>query len=133
MIVAVVLRLLITGAAFVVAVRLLDDMDVSGGFWGYVWIAIVFGVVNTLIGTILRVLSLPLMVLTFGLFAIIVNALLLAITDALTDRLTIDEFWWTTVWAALIISAVSLILERVLGRPRRRRRRPATIDVLPPK
>ena len=89
-------------------------MDVSGGFWGYIWVSALFGIVNVLIGTILRILTLPLMLLTLGLFSIVVNALLLQITDGISDNFTIDEFWWTAIWAAIILSIVSVILDMVV-------------------
>ena len=67
-----------------------------------------------IIGTILRILTLPLTLLTLGLFSILVNAFLLQITDGLTDHLTIDEFCWTAIWAAIILSIVSVILDMVV-------------------
>jgi putative membrane protein len=115
MVLVLLLRLAITAAAFAVAEAMLSGMEISGGFWTYLWIALIFGVVNAIIGTILHVLALPLTILTFGLFAILVNALLLEITDALTSKLTIDDFWWTTIWATLIIAVVSMVLERVVA------------------
>jgi putative membrane protein len=123
MIVALLIRLAIIAAAFAVAEAILDGMEVSGGFWTYLWIALIFGLVNAIIGTILHILALPLTILTFGLFAILVNAFLLEITDALTSKLTIDDFFWTTIWATLIIAIVSVILEWIVStfidRPRR--------------
>ena len=96
--------------AFGITSWLLSGMEVSGGVWGYLWVSALFGIVNAIIGTILRILTLPLILLTFGLFAILVNALLLQITDALSSHLTIDEFWWTAIWAAIILSLVSFAL-----------------------
>jgi putative membrane protein len=96
--------------AFGITSWLLSGMEVSGGIWGYIWVSAVFGIVNAIIGTILRLFTLPLILLTFGLFAVLVNALLLQITDALTSHLTIDEFWWTAIWAAIILSLVSFVL-----------------------
>ena len=49
--------------------------------------------------------------LTLGLFSVIVNALLLQITDGLSSHLTIDEFWWTAIWAAIILSLTAMILD----------------------
>jgi putative membrane protein len=54
---------------------------------------------------------LPLTLLTFGLFLILVNALLLQITDALSSHFTIDEFWWTAIWAAIILSLATMVLD----------------------
>ena len=53
----------------------------------------------------------PLTILTLGLFAIVVNAVLLSITDAVSDDLTIDHFFWTAIWAALILAFVSVCLQ----------------------
>ena len=96
--------------AFGVTSWLLSGMEVSGGVWGYIWVSALFGIVNAIIGTIIRLFTLPLILITFGLFAVLVNALLLQITDALSSHLTIDEFWWTAIWAAIILAFVSVVL-----------------------
>ena len=100
----------ILAVAFAITGWLVPGMDVSGGVWGYIWVSALFGIVNAIIGTILRILTLPLTLVTLGLFSIIVNAILLNITDRLTDHLTIDEFWWTAIWAAIVLSFVGVIL-----------------------
>jgi putative membrane protein len=86
-------------------------MEITGGLWGYVWVSALFGIVNAVLGTILRLLTLPLTLVTLGLFSVLVNAILLNITDALSSRLTIDEFWWTAIWAAIILAVASIVLE----------------------
>ena len=93
-------------------------MDVSGGVWGYLVVSLLFGIVNAVIGTLLRLLTLPLTVVTLGLFSFIVNAVLLVITDALTDDLTIDSFFWTAIWAAIIMAIVSMVLNLIVSRSR---------------
>ncbi len=114
MFVALLIRLAITGTAFAVAAYLLGGMDIAGGFFAYVWIAILFGIVNAIVGTILRILTFPLTVLTLGLFSIIVNAVLLELTDALTSDLVIDSFFWTAIGAALIISITSVVIDVII-------------------
>jgi putative membrane protein len=111
MLVWLLIRIAVIAAAFGITAWLLDGMDMSGGFFGYVWVAILFGLVNAVVGTFLRLLTLPLILLTFGLFAILVNAALLEIVDWLTDNLTIDEFWWTTIWASIILAIVMVVLD----------------------
>ena len=118
---ALLVRWALLGVAFAVTAWLLSGMDISGGFWGYVWVSALFGIVNAIIGTILRILTLPLTLLTLGLFSILVNAFLLQITDAITNNLTIDEFFWTAIWAAIIMAIVSVILDIMVSaiwRPR---------------
>jgi putative membrane protein len=74
-------------------------------------VSALFGIVNAVLGTILRILTLPLNLVTLGLFSVVVNAILLEVTDALSDHLAIDEFWWTAIWAALILGVTSVVLE----------------------
>jgi putative membrane protein len=114
----VLLGLLISWAllavAFAVTSWLIPGMEVSGGFFGYLWVSALFGIVNAIIGTLLRIITFPLTVITLGLFSLIVNALLLNITDRVSDHLTIDEFWWTAIWAAIVLAIVTVILDFAL-------------------
>jgi putative membrane protein len=112
---ALLIRWAILGVAFAITSWLLSGMDVTGGFWAYVWVSAIFGLVNAFIGTIFRLFTFPLIILTFGLFSIFINACLLGITDWLTDHLTIDEFWWTAIWAAIILSIVSMVLDLMVS------------------
>jgi putative membrane protein len=112
MFVVLLVRWALLAAAFAITSWILTGMDITGGFWAYVWVSALFGVINAIIGTILRIVTFPLTVLTLGLFSVIVNAILLNITDGLTSHLTIDEFWWTAIWAAVIMAIVSVLLIR---------------------
>jgi putative membrane protein len=109
------IRWALLAVAFAITSWLLSGMEVSGGVWGYIWVSALFGIVNAIIGTVLRILTFPLTLLTLGLFSILVNAFLLQITDGLSSHLTIDEFWWTAIWAAIILSLVSVVLDLVLS------------------
>ncbi len=116
------MRWAIIAVAFVVAVNLLTDIEITGGFWSYVWVAALFGLVNAFIGTFLRILTFPITLLTLGISALFVNTALLALTASLSENLTIHGFW-AAFWAALIITLVSMILNRLLVEPRRKQRR----------
>ena len=106
---------------FIVAVALgitawvLDEVTIEGGTLGLLWVAAVFGLVNAIVGPVLQLLSLPLTLLTFGLFALVVNGILFAITAGLTDYLDVGGFGWTVV-AALLVSLISVVLHWVLIR-----------------
>jgi putative membrane protein len=121
MLASLLIRWAVLGVAFAFTSWLLHGMNVAGGFWAYVWVSAIFGIVNAVIGTILRILTLPLTVLTLGLFSVVVNAILLEITDGLTDRLFIDSFWWTAILGAIVISIVSMILDAMLDAVKRPR------------
>jgi putative membrane protein len=121
-IVSFLVRWAVLAATFAITSWILSGMTINGGFWSVVWVSAIFGIVNVFIGTIVRLLTLPLTILTLGLFAIVVNALLLELTDWITDRLTIDEFFWTAIWAAIIMAIVSMVLDvvvRMIWRPAR--------------
>ena len=111
---ALLIRWLVLALAFAITAWLLSGVDVSGGAWGYIWVSALFGVINAFLGTILRILTFPLTVLTLGLFSVIVNALLLQITDGLSSHFTIDEFWWTAISAAIILSIAAMLLDMVV-------------------
>ena len=119
MIVGLLLSWALIAVMFAVTTWILPGMEVSGGFWGYLWVSLLFGIVNAIIGTFLRIITFPLTVLTFGLFSILVNALLLQITDGISSHFTIDEFWWTAIWGAIIMAIVLVRDRHARGQPRR--------------
>ena len=109
--------LLVKWACLAVAVwattGLLGDVRVDGGAGTYLLVAAVFATVNVVLGTVVRLFTLPLMLVTLGLFSIVVNALMLLVTDWLMDTFDIAGFG-TALLAALIIAIVSAVLELVL-------------------
>lgn len=100
----------IVALAFAVTAWLLGGLTVSGGILGYLWVSALFGVVNAFLGTILRIISLPFIILTLGLVLILINAAVLAITDAITGDLTIDSFFWDAIWAAIVLSIATMVV-----------------------
>ena len=118
------LKVVILAAAFYVLTKydVLPGLNVVenpegvlGAFGTYLWIGLLFGVVNAIVGPILRLLSLPFVVLTLGLFLLVVNAALLGLTALLTDRLTVDGFW-TALVGGLILAVVSWAADQLLDR-----------------
>ena len=93
-----------------VATLLISGIHVYGGALTYLWIGVLFGVVNAVLGSILRLFTLPLVVLTLGLFSLIISTAMLALTAALSDKLDIDGFW-SALGAALIVAVVSALIE----------------------
>lgn len=118
------IKVVILGAAFYVLTKydVLPGLDVVenpdgplGAFGTYLWIGLLFGVVNAIVGPILRLLSLPFVVLTLGLFLLVVNAALLGLTALLSDRLTVDGFL-TAVLGGLILALVGWAADQLLDR-----------------
>lgn len=108
------LRLLVVMAAVYAAAALVPGVTAAGGAVDYLVIALIFAVVNLLVRPVVRLLSLPFIVLTLGLFLLVVNAAMFALTAALTDRLSVDGFV-AAVLAGLVVSVVSWVGETVLG------------------
>ena len=109
---------LVAAAGIAVSAALLPSVEVAGGVLGLLGVALVFGLVNALVGPLLRLVSLPLTLVTFGLFSLVINAALLGLTAALTDALDVGGILETVV-AAIVISLVTAVLmfvaTRVLG------------------
>ena len=77
-------------------------------------VAVIFGLVNAIIKPAVQILSIPLYILTLGLIHIVINAFMLWITAWITEHtthwgLTIDHFWWTAIWAAIVLSIVGWV------------------------
>jgi putative membrane protein len=107
---------LVSALAFAVTSWLIPGMDVEGGFFAYLWVSALFGLVNAAVGLVLQFVPPRFGIAALGLLAVLVNAIMLAITDALTSRLTIDEFWWTAIWASIVLAMVLVLLQLlVLG------------------
>ncbi|MCL7426256.1 phage holin family protein [Streptomyces sp. NPDC057806] len=108
--------------ALAVAVWLLDKITLTGGSTGkkaatLLLVALIFGLVNVLVKPVVKLLSLPLLILTLGLFTLVVNALMLLLTSWLADVVDLSfhvEGFWTAVLGGLIISIVSWALNVVL-------------------
>jgi len=101
---------IVVAVAFAITAWLLDGVTVSGGIVGYLWISALFGIVNAFVGTILKILTLPFIILTLGLVLILINAVVLEITDALTGDLTINSFFWDAIWAAIVLSIATIVV-----------------------
>ena len=124
---AFLVRVLINGVAIWFATLILPGLSIVGGDSNWetlgiiLLIALVFGLVNAIVKPIVAFISIPLYILTLGLFTIIVNALMLMLTAWITEAtdwgLRIDNFG-VACWGAIIISVVSLVLSVLVPGPR---------------
>ena len=113
------LRVVVLAVIIYAVTRLVQgiSVDTAGGRYGeagtYLWVALLFAVVNAVVGPVVRLLSLPFVLLTLGLFLLVINAALLGITAALSDRLDVDGFVPAVV-GGFLIAVFSWIAELVL-------------------
>jgi len=127
------LRVAVTGLALWVVTLIVPGISFVGGQTDVqrvgiiAVVALIFGLVNAFIKPIVQLLSIPLYILTLGLFHVVINAFMLWTTAWITEHTThwglqIDHFWWTAVWAAILLSLVGWLFslplrsaERTLG------------------
>jgi putative membrane protein len=138
-----IVRVLINGLALWIASWILPGLDIStsatteavansgvtqgtetiGIILAYLFIGLIFGVVNAFVRPLVSFLSLPITILTLGLFTIVINAAMLYLTSWISSytpvNFTIDSFFWTAVLAAIIITLISLVAGRLTGAGRR--------------
>jgi putative membrane protein len=138
-----IVRVIINGLALWVASWILPGLDIStsatteavaksgvnqgtdavGVILAYLFIGLIFGVVNAFVRPVVSFLSLPITILTLGLFTIVINAAMLYLTSWISGytpvHFTIDSFFWTAVLAAIIITIISLVADRIPGARRR--------------
>lgn len=107
-----------TAAALWVAVWLIDGFDFTGAWWQFLIVAAILGLANAIVKPILRLLSLPIVVLTLGLFLIVVNALVLQLVVWLSGiwdlGLTSDGFFWDTFLASIVVSIAGWLIGLIL-------------------
>jgi putative membrane protein len=113
-----VIRTIVTAIALWVAVALVSGIRLAGGSTGrnalvLIIAALVIGVINAFLKPIIKVLGCPLYVLTLGLFALVVNALLLELASWVCRQLHVPfhvDGFWSAFWGAIIIAIVSWLL-----------------------
>jgi len=118
------IKVVVNAVAIWVATVLIPGVDVSGGdstssrLLTYLFIGLLFGIVNAVVKPVVKVLAFPFYIITLGLFTLVVNALMLELTAWLSSHtrltLTLDAFWWTAVLAALVVTVVSMVLNAIV-------------------
>ena len=103
------IRLFVNALALAAAAWLVDGIQMSGGFLDVLMVALVFGILNAILKPLLLFFSLPLLILTLGLFALVVNAVMLMITGSLLDDFAVSGFW-AALLGSLVISIVTMLL-----------------------
>jgi len=110
------MRFLIKIAAVALAVwvttMIVPGIQVSGGLRNYLVIALILALINATLGTLLKILTLPLAFLSLGISLLVVNTAMLLITDRLSESLTITGFW-SAFFGAILISIISSMITQI--------------------
>jgi putative membrane protein len=119
-------QLLINAAALAVAVLVVPGLDFDfapeGAVARFAVVAFIFAAVNTLVRPVLQLLTLPITLVTLGLFLLVINALMLLLTDAISDQLDLGLVvadFWAALLGALVISIVGTVLSLAIGTGRK--------------
>ena len=114
----IVWRLLINAAALWAATRVVSGLSFDGDWRLLLVVALVFGVLNVAVRPILKLLTLPLFILTLGLFTFVLNAVMLWLTGSISDALGLGfhvEGFGAAFLGALVVTIVSFVLSLFVG------------------
>ncbi len=107
------IKWLINTIAIMLAIRWVPGIVYSGAWWGILIVGIIFGLVNTYIRPFIKLFTLPLLILSLGLFTFVINALMLMLTSWLSGEFNLGFHvagFKAAFWGSVVISLVSLIL-----------------------
>ena len=108
-----VIRLLSNAAALWIATQVVPGVSYTGGLLPFLAVALVFGMINATLRPLTKILTFPLILLTLGLFALVVNGLMLWLTSTLSASLGVGfhvSGFWAAFFGALVVSIVSALL-----------------------
>jgi putative membrane protein len=120
-----IISLLVNAAALYVATLIVPNLDfdfsADNAILNFIVIAFIFGLVNTFVKPILKLLTLPITMVTLGLFLLVINALMLLLTDFISDQLglglVVGDFW-AAILGSIVISIVGFALSMLIGTTR---------------
>jgi putative membrane protein len=108
-----IIRLLVNAAALWVATRVVPGVTFDGGVMPFLGVALLFGAINATLRPLAKILTFPLILLTLGIFALVVNGLMLWLTSSLSSSLGLGfhvSGFWAAFFGALVVSVVSALL-----------------------
>jgi putative membrane protein len=124
------LRWLINALALFAAAVVVEGIGVEEARWAgwvvFAVVAVVFGLVNALIRPLLKMLTCPLILLTLGLFTLVINAAMLWLTGAISQFFNLGFYvsdFWSAFWGGLVVSIVSVVLNLIVQDEEERNKR----------
>ncbi|ALR30781.1 MULTISPECIES: phage holin family protein [Chryseobacterium] len=102
-----IIRLLVTAIVAYLLTKILPGVHFEG-FSGAIIFAIVLALLNLIVKPVLSLFGLPLTIITLGLFALVINALIILIADYFIDSMVVDGFWWALIFSILLSIITSL-------------------------
>jgi putative membrane protein len=112
------LQILVNAGALYAAVYVVGGITFDGEWWKLLLVALAFSLLNTYLRPILRILTLPISVLTMGIFLLVINAGMLLLTSAISEQLQLGfavADFWSAFLGAIVVAIVGWILSMVVG------------------
>ncbi|HET7083071.1 MAG TPA: phage holin family protein [Candidatus Limnocylindria bacterium] len=113
-----VIQILVNAGALYVADFLIGGITFVGEWWKFLLVALAFSLLNTYVRPILRILTLPISVVTMGIFLLVINAAMLLLTSAISDQLSLGfnvADFGAAFLGAIVVAIVGWILSMVIG------------------
>ena len=121
-----ILRWVINAVAIFLAIRFVPGIALHSGLVGVIWLALIFGFVNAFLRPLIKLLTCPLIILTLGLFTLLINTFLFWLTGQIGQYfgilITINGFW-PAFFGGLVVSIVSIVLSLILKEELKGRKR----------
>jgi putative membrane protein len=114
-----ILRWAINAIGLYLAVIILPGIDLTSNLVSVLWLALIFGLVNALFRPLLQFLTCPLIVLTLGLFTLVINSFMFWLTSVIGQSFDLglilyDPVWWNAFLGGLVVSIVSIVMTMIL-------------------
>jgi putative membrane protein len=106
----ILIRWVVLAFSMWIATLIVPGITIDGGVKTYLWVALLFGLINSIFGSIIKVLTFPVSIVTFGLFIFVINAAMLSLTARWSDKLNVTGFW-SALLASLIISVITTLFK----------------------
>jgi putative membrane protein len=121
------MRWTINAVALYAAIAIVPGLSTGNPDWqAYIWMALIFGLINALVRPILKFLTCPLILLTLGLFTLVINTGMLYLTSSIGSNFNLDlsiDSFWAAFFGALVISVISTVLSIFIREPKRQAKR----------
>ncbi|MDB5261592.1 MAG: rane protein [Adhaeribacter sp.] len=108
-----IIKLIFTAIAAAVTAHILPGVSIDGAM-SAIWLALVLAVLNAIVRPILVLLTIPITIVTLGLFLLVINALIILLADYLLAGFSVDGFIWALIFS-LILSIITALVDMIMG------------------
>ena len=106
------INLIISAIAVFVTAYILPGVEIKQDIVTILIVTVLLGIANSVIKPILHILTFPITIVTFGLFALVVNAAMVMLVDYFVDGFSVESFWWALGFS-IVLSIVSSVLRKM--------------------